>query len=83
MEHYFELPLIYRDEQLILKGRLVTFAYSYKFYIIANGQELIFEKDDAGAFRVISDQKHPKIDRELISCIIDALEKISSLDKTG
>ncbi|MBZ4191324.1 hypothetical protein [Niabella beijingensis] len=78
MEHFFELPLTYRGEPLTVKGRLATFAYSYKVYIIVNGRELTFEKDDEGQFRVISDQQQPEIDRQLLSTIIEALKNISA-----
>ncbi|HEX7755882.1 MAG TPA: hypothetical protein VF421_11090 [Niabella sp.] len=83
MEHFFELPITHRGAQLTFKGRLVTFAYNYKFFIIAESQELVFEKDDEGEFRVLSDHKQTEIDQELLSTIVHALENISSLDKTG
>lgn len=83
MEHFFELPITHRGEQLTFKGRLVTFAYNYKFFIIVESRELVFEKDDEGEFRVLSDHKQTEIDQELLSTIVHALENISSLDKTG
>ncbi|WP_114792581.1 hypothetical protein U0035_02405 [Niabella yanshanensis] len=77
MEHYFELPLKYREEDRMLKGRLVTFAYSYKFYIIIDGKELVFERDDEHNFRVVATESHHEnmIDRELLAHIIEALER--------
>lgn len=77
MEHFFELPVPYKGEELLLKGRLVTFAYSYKFYVVVNGHELVFERDDAHQFRVLNTQDHPvEIDRELIEQIIMMLQKL-------
>ncbi|MCH5720043.1 hypothetical protein [Niabella hibiscisoli] len=77
MEHYFELSLNYRGEERILKGRLATFAYSYKFYIVVDGKELVFERDDEHNFRVVSTEEHYEngVDAELLTRIIEALER--------
>jgi hypothetical protein len=50
MEDYFELPITYKGEELLLKGRLAAFTYVYKFYIMVNDSELEFERDDNGEF---------------------------------
>ena len=79
MEHFFELPVVYKGEELTLNGRLVTFGYTYKFYIVVEGGEFAFEKDDEQQFRMLSSanvsEKH--IDSRLIEVIIDALEKLT------
>ena len=77
MEHFFELPVNYNGIEQQLKGRLVTFAYEYKYYIQANGRELIFELDDSNNFRVISD-KEKDIDVGWIECIVASLEELRS-----
>jgi len=81
MEHFLELPINYKDQELLLKVRLVTFAYEYKFYIMVEGQELIFERDDSGAFRVIVPQtvSGKENDRELLRCIAEVLESIQDI----
>ncbi|AHF17123.1 hypothetical protein [Niabella soli] len=78
MEHFFDLPVLYKGEELLLKGRLVTFAYSYKFFVVVNGKELTFERDDERVFRVLSGagEDVSTIDRELVQQIISALNKI-------
>lgn len=48
MDHYFELPVSYNGKERNLKVRLVIFGYVYKFYIVVDGQELVFEKDNEG-----------------------------------
>jgi len=79
MEHFFELPVPYKGTELLLKGRLVTFAYTYKFYVVVNGHELIFERDDEHQFRVLNTQDRPvDIDSELIGQIITVLKKLQS-----
>jgi len=79
MEHFFELPINYQDEDRLLKARLVTFAYAYKYFIIIDGKELIVERDDEQTYRVVlSDPNvHLSIDPELIEIIINQLQKLN------
>ena len=79
MEHYFELPVNHNGEERIYKGRLVTFGYVYKFYIVVDKQELVFEKDDEGHYRaLVAEGKDSKaIDPALIQAIVRTLEKLS------
>ncbi|GAB3428004.1 hypothetical protein [Niabella aquatica] len=78
MEHYFELPVTYKNENLLLNGRLVTFAYDYKFYVNVEGQELIFEQDDERNFRVIAPESNVKkpIEKELVEKITEVLRSL-------
>ncbi len=78
MEHFFELPVVYKEEELTLNGRLVTFGYTYKFYIVIDGREFIFEKDDEQQFRMLSSEgvSENHIDNRLIETVIHALEKL-------
>jgi len=79
MEHYFELPVTINGEELSFKGRMATFCYVYKFYIIVDGQELVFEKDDEQQYRVLSERstEAKAVDPNLIQLIINALDKLS------
>lgn len=78
MEHFFELPVLYKGAELNLQGRLVTFGYTYKFYIIVNRHELVFEKDDEQHYRVLSESIPGKtIDHDLIAAIITTLESLA------
>ncbi|HMR83673.1 MAG TPA: hypothetical protein PKE30_11095 [Niabella sp.] len=77
MEHYFELPVTHNGETLNLKGRLLTFAYNYKFHIIVDGKELCFEKDEEGSVRVISQEKDNTIDPQVIKNIVSKLTTFS------
>lgn len=56
---------------------IVQFGYTYQLHIDVNGQVLIFEKDDAGTYRVISNAGEQKpVDKSLISSIIATLEEL-------
>lgn len=56
---------------------LVQLGYIYQLHIEVNGQMLIFEKDDEGAYRVISsDGQQKPVDKGLITSIIATLQKL-------
>lgn len=78
MEHYFELPVTYHGEERNFKGRLVTFGYVYKLYIIVDGRELVFEKDDEQQYRVLAEEadKNKPVDPHLMRAIIEALSNL-------
>ena len=77
MEHYFDLPVEHKGEHLIFKGRLVTFAYTCKFYIVFNGQELVFEKDDEGQYRVLTEHTlQLNVERDLLDAIVFSLKNL-------
>jgi hypothetical protein len=76
MEHFFELAVTIGGEEKTFSGRLVTFGYSYKFYIRVEGTELIFERDDERQYRVLSEQPDTVASAELLQAIINSLEKI-------
>ena len=78
MEHYFNLPVIINGENQSFKGRLVTFGYVYKYYIIADGQELVFEKDEEQQYRVLTgeDTKGKPVGAGIIQAIITALDNL-------
>lgn len=83
MEQFFKLPVNYQNKTLFLKARMVSFAYSYKFYITINDTEFIFERDDDRQFRMMAgdqeqDKPLPVINPALIDAIIEGLEQIQS-----
>lgn len=78
MEHYFNLPVNYNGAERVLKGRLATFGYMYKFYIVVDGRELVFEKDDQQQYRVLAEESSGNkfVDPGILKAIIDALIKL-------
>jgi hypothetical protein len=77
MEHFFELPVLINGEEQSFNGRLATFGYSYKLYIVVNGKELVFEKDDEQQYRVLSEQSETNVDEEMLTAIIASLKKLA------
>ena len=80
MEHFFELPVTHNDQELLFKGRLVTFGYVYKFYILVNGQELVFERDNNEEFRVVANENdiNKQVDPKLLDSILEVLKSLQS-----
>jgi hypothetical protein len=79
MEHYFEIPVNCEGSEQLLKGRLVTFGYDYKFYVVVKGEEHVFEKNEQGEFQVLHNSlEHTKnMDAELAESIVLALQSYS------
>ena len=78
MEHFFNLPVIHHDEELLLLGRMVTFGYDYKLYIMINDEEVIFERDEEMKYRVLNvGADNITVDRELLMAAKNALEDLS------
>jgi hypothetical protein len=80
MEHYFEIPIKCDDCEQLFRGRLVTFGYDYKFYLIIQGREMIFEKSEKGDFHAIENAQfsHYGITTNFLGAIISALNNISA-----
>lgn len=78
MEHHFNLEVHYKGEELNLRVRLVTFGYTYKFFVTIEKDELVVERDDEMNYRIISaNPAAKKIDAGLFAAIVTALEKLN------
>ncbi len=79
MEHFFNLPVTYDGVDYEFTGRLVTFGFTYKFHIMIEKKEIIFERDDDMNFRAIN--LHPendaRISKPLLEAVIAQLEKLA------
>jgi hypothetical protein len=71
MEHYFDIPVHHEGQDQLLKGRLVTFGYDYKFYVVVKGEEHVFEKDEKGEFRALSDTM--AVDKNMDATLEDSI----------
>jgi hypothetical protein len=80
MEEPFELPLVYKGEQLLLKASLLVTGYAHKFSVDINGQIIIFEPDEERNYRAVIpyDDLHQirNIDKELLKKITQCIETI-------
>lgn len=76
-EDSFELPVVYRGQELLLPGRLVQMGYTYKIYIAVEGQEIIFEPDEERNLRVVvaTETARMRLSTKMIREIGEALQR--------
>ena len=77
MDSDLEVPVNYKNQEMIFSAKFIQFGYSYKFEMDVNGVIVFFEPDEEGNFRAMIDPKidhgNHKIEKELIQLIADAL----------
>jgi hypothetical protein len=80
MDDTIEIPVRYKNKDLIFEAKFLQFGYSYKFEIDVNGTTVFFEPDEERNFRAILDPSiehgHNNIDVELIQSIAESLQTI-------
>lgn len=80
MEEFFDLPVEYRSEQLMLKTSLLVTGYTHKFNVEVDGQNIIYEPDEERNYRAVLPYddilEHKNIDVELLKGISYAIEKL-------
>ena len=77
MDEHLEIPVTYKNQELIFLAKFIQFGYSYKFEVKVDGIHVFFELDEERKFRAIidpgSDIANRKIDKELIELIMESL----------
>jgi hypothetical protein len=77
MDEDFEMPVTYKNQELIFIAKFIQFGYSYKFEVDVNGILVFFEPDEERKLRAIidptSNNANRKIDKELIELIMESL----------
>ena len=80
MDDTIEIPVNYKNKNLMFEAKFLQFGYSYKFQIDVNGTTIFFEPDEERNFRAIVDPSiengHNNIDVELIQLIAESLQAI-------
>lgn len=72
----FELPVTYNGEELLLPGRLLKYAYSYKIEVTVDGEKILFEPDEEGRWRGITEKRiNKKINKTKIAAITKSIEE--------
>ena len=77
MDEDFEMPVTYKNQELIFIAKFIQYGYSYKFEVDVNGILVFFEPDEERKLRAIidptSNNANRKIDKELIELIMESL----------
>ncbi|MEJ7823445.1 MAG: hypothetical protein WKF85_14065 [Chitinophagaceae bacterium] len=80
MDEPFDIPVTYKGEELLFKGELLAYTYSYKIQVEVDGNLVLFEPDDERNLRAMINPENfnegKKIDVELLKCIGKSLEEI-------
>ena len=80
MDELFEIPVLYKGQELLFPARLLIVGYVHKFVVTIDKQEFFFEQDDNGKYRAIANTtnkgevKH--LDTELLKAIAESIESI-------
>ncbi len=76
----FNLPVFYKEEELLFSSQLLILGYTHKFVVDVDGNEIIFEPDEERNYRAVVDvaKINPKlVDTELLKAISDALSGLT------
>lgn len=81
MSEDFTLTVLHKGVLQNFTGRLLMQGYTYKISFIIDETEVYFERDEEGAFRVISmpgqdEKKLGKIDKHLLQSLKEKLEEV-------
>lgn len=80
MDEPFELPITYQGKDLLFPAQLVVTGYAHRFVVQLPAHEIIFERDEEGAYRALmqnADWKEmEKMDRHLLQAVAEAIEGI-------
>ena len=77
MDHDLEVPVTYKNQELIFPAKFIQFGYSYKFEIDLNGITVFFERDEERNFRAITDHfiehRDDAVNKELLELVAESL----------
>ena len=79
MDDTFELPVNYKNEELLFPAEFLRMGYSYKIKVDVYGQMILFEPDEERNWRAVvntDDLRKMKTDRALIQAIIEILDQL-------
>lgn len=78
MDEPFELPVMYKGEELLFPAELKQVGYTHRFVIDVYGQEVYFEPDEERNCRAIieEDKLNKQVSTELLRAIAETIESI-------
>ncbi|HUC81435.1 MAG TPA: hypothetical protein VMR70_10990 [Flavisolibacter sp.] len=74
----FELPVNYRNEELLFPAQLQQAGYTHRFRVDVYGLDVFFEPDEEGAYRAIINPESldKQVSAELLQAIAEAIEAV-------
>jgi hypothetical protein len=80
MDGQFELPVQYKEQELMFKASLLVTGYTHKFNVDVNGQIIVFEPDEERNYRAVIPyddiNQNRVIDIELLKAITTTIHEI-------
>ena len=79
MAELFEIPIIYKNNELSFKAHSVRFGYVNHILVDIYGVQITVERDEEGNFRALEDpdkMKEGKVDLALVKAVVEVLEKL-------
>jgi hypothetical protein len=80
MDEKFQLPVLYKGEELLLDASLLVTGFTHKFVVEVSEQEIIFEPDEERNYRAIIPYedfgKEKPVDKQLLKAIAEAIETL-------
>jgi hypothetical protein len=80
MDEGFELPVMYRNEEIHFPAELLVMGYIYKIRVDVFGTPVLFEADEERNFRAIiepsPEHRRKEPSKELLEAIANAIESI-------
>jgi hypothetical protein len=80
MDELFEIPVLYKGQELLFPARLLMVGYVHKFLVTIDKHEFFFEQDDNGKYRAIANTSNQgevkNLDTELLKAIAESIESI-------
>jgi hypothetical protein len=77
----FELPVMYRGQEVEFPAKLIRYGYSYKIEVTVNDMLVAFEPDEERNWRALIDPEIPggnkSINIELLEAISIALDSVT------
>lgn len=69
----FEIPVLYRDQEMNFPARLLTFTYSYKIEVDIKGTRVHFEPDEEKNWRALIPYEEAGAGRQVSSDLLLAI----------
>lgn len=76
MQETFEIPVTYKNEELLFKAYVTRYGYIQHIVVDINNTKVIIERDEEGNYRALVDEeklRDSKVNLELVKAVIDVL----------
>ena len=76
MDNEFEIPVVFKEEEIMFPAKLLAYGYTHKIQVDINGITIIYEPDEERNYRAFINVDDSKINIELVKLIAQSLHEI-------